>query len=183
MNKQSLSLIVLFFALVLTACAQQKKTTGSDAVSTPSAAHGKTTKTKVSKTAPTVSYMSMERTACFGKCPTYTVEIYNTGLIRYTSRMFTEHEGVYEKNVGAAQTQSLLSQYSQNRIDTCSDRYESYIQDLPGIIYVFKYGKTTKKIMNAEFGPEYLKKLSLKVDELAKVDNTWKKVADKPKDN
>lgn len=179
MNKQSLSLAILFFALVLTACAQQKKTTaGSTQNATPAA--GKTATTKVSKTAPSISYMSMERTACFGKCPTYTVEVYNTGLVRYTSRMFTEYEGVYEKNVGATHAQSLLSQFSQNRIDTCSERYDSYIQDLPGIIYVFKYGKTTKKIMNAEFGPDYLQKLSKQVDELAKVDNTWKKIADKP---
>jgi len=177
MNKQSLGLFSLFLMLVLTACAQQKKTTAT----TANASSQATTK-KASKKAPAISYMSMQRTACFGKCPTYVVEVYSTGLLRYTSGMFTEREGVFEKTVDASKAQALLNEFSKNRVDTCSESYTAYIQDLPGIIYTFKYGKTTKKIMNAEFGPEFLKKLSKQVDELTTVDDTWKKVADKPKE-
>ncbi len=179
MNKQSLGLAIMLFAVVLTACAQQKKTTADKAAVTGNPITEKTK--KVPKRPPAINYMAMERTACFGKCPTYMVELYSTGLVRYTSRMFTEHEGVFEKNVGAEKTQSLMDQFSKNRVDTCSENYNALIQDLPGIVYTFKYGKTTQKIYNANFGPDYLNKLSKKVDELAQIDNTWKKVADQPK--
>ena len=174
MKKQLTVFTALLLVIAISACAQQKKTT-----TTTKTTSSKTTKTKVSKSAPVISYMSMDRTACFGKCPSYKLEVYNTGLVRYTSIMFTEYEGVYEKNVGAIKTTALLSHFSKNSVDTCSETYQNSIPDVPGLIYSFKYGSTTKKIFNAHFGPDYLKDMAAKVDEIGKVDGTWKKVADK----
>src|SRR5688572_29957955 len=41
----------------------------------------------------------MGRSACFGKCPTYTIEVFETGMLRYTGKSFVDYEGVYEKNL------------------------------------------------------------------------------------
>jgi hypothetical protein len=175
MKKQLSGITALLFVIAISACAQTKSTTKTTATTT------KTTKTKVAKNAPAISYLAMNRTACFGKCPAYKVEVYSDGLVRYSSQMFTEYEGVYEKNVGAAKAQAVLSLYSKNRVDTCQGDYKNIIPDIPGLVYEFKYGKTTKKIYNAHFGPEFLQTNAGKVDEIAKVDNTWKKVADQKK--
>lgn len=134
-------------------------------------------KTSMTK-AKTISYMSMERTACFGRCPMYKVEIYNTGLVRYTGRQFVDYTGVYEYNIGAAKAKALLKQYADKRVDTCSQFYDSNIADLPGIMYNFKINGKDKEISNAHFGPKFLDNLAIEVDKNVKPDKNWKKVKD-----
>lgn len=160
-NFFSLSLLLV---IVLTACAQSKKTASK----------------ATSKAAPKTEYVSMERTACFGTCPSYVVEVYKDGLVRFTSRHFTEYEGMYEKNIGVANATALLKEFDTHRVDTCQDEYPQMIADLPGLIYEIKYaGNKEKRIHQAHFGPVFLKDLADKIDKVSKVDYTWKKVEDR----
>ena len=132
-----------------------------------------------------VDYMKMLRSSCFGKCPSYTVEVYRNGLVRYTGRLFVPDTGVYEKNIGAGQAQALLSRVKEYRVDTLKDSYELRIADLPGLNYTFKYGNKTKQVNNAHFGPLFLKSLANEVDdvigrmdknEAPKLGAGWKKI-------
>lgn len=125
-----------------------------------------------------ISYIRMQRSACFGRCPVYWVEVYKNGLVRYSGQRFTEHQGVYEKNIGTANTAALFKLFGSYHVDTCKRNYEVLISDLPGIYYKIMMGKKTKRIDNAHFGPSFLKELSKSVDSLAIVDGSWKKVAD-----
>jgi len=125
-----------------------------------------------------ISYVKMNRTACFGRCPVYSVEIYPTGLVRYSGQYFTDHQGVYETNIGKTKAQNLMKQFEKYRVDTCKNQYESRIADLPGIVFNIKYGKTNKRINNAHFGPDFLRTLAANVDSLSQVNSHWKKTAD-----
>lgn len=125
-----------------------------------------------------ISYIKMNRTACFGRCPVYSVEIYQNGLVRYSGELFTDHQGVYEKNIGKTKAQNLMKQFAKYRVDTCSNQYTSRIADLPGILFNIKYGSTTKRINNAHFGPDFLRTLAADVDSLSQVNSSWKKKAD-----
>ena len=168
--KKNILGITALLVIVLTACAQQKKNTANNTTA------GKTAVS--TKQAKQLNYVGMERTACFGRCPAYLIELYPDGLVRYTSRNFTEYEGIYEKNVGEAKTQEIITDFKNYRVDTCKDKYEAYVQDLPGIIYKFRYGNIEKRIGNAEFGPDFLKTMANKIDKIGLPDNTWKKVGD-----
>jgi len=132
---------------------------------------------KASKT-PSVTYVKMERTACFGRCPAYMVEIYKNGLIRYTGRQFTEYTGVYESNIGSKEATKLLKKFADNRVDTCREVYDNNIPDLPGLYFGFKINGKDKTIANASFGPKYFGTLSNEVDKYAKPGIGWKKVSD-----
>lgn len=125
-----------------------------------------------------ISSVKMNRTACFGRCPVYSVEIYPTGLVRYSGALFTNHIGVYETNIGKTKAQHLMKEFSMYRVDTCKNQYENRIVDLPGIIFNIKYGKTNKRINNAHFGPMFLRTLADHVDSLSQVNDSWKKKAD-----
>lgn len=164
--KFQFSALVLAVMLFFTACTAQKKSASSD-----------------------LSYVSMQRTACFGKCPVYKLEIYKDGLVRYTAIQFTPDSGVYEKNIGEEKAQKLLNSFAAHRPDTLQKEYNMPIADLPGINIVFKKGNTVKEVRNAEFGPMFLKELSLEMDELVKenpgalpeIDRSWKKISNSPK--
>lgn len=152
--------------LVMTACAQSKKmksqgTSSASAVKTPA-----------------VHYVSMERTACFGQCPTYKIEMFEDGRVVYEGRMFAKPQGTYEKNIGAEKVKAIFDKFEYYRADTCKKEYEMLISDLPGLTYEIKLDNETKQINNAHFGPGFLKELANKIDQNVKPDDSWKKTAD-----
>lgn len=166
--KRNLLGIFMVFALVLTACAGPKKITSK----------------------PDVTYMKMWRTSCFGRCPSYSVEVYKNGLVRYTGILFVPDSGIYEKNIGTAKAAELLKKFNTHRVDTLQNNYDVQISDLPGINYTFTYGKTTKQVRNGHFGPYFLKELAVEVDgvinradknEAPKLTGGWKKISSTPK--
>ncbi len=132
---------------------------------------------KASKT-PSITYVKIERTACFGRCPAYMVEIYKNGLIRYTGRQFTEYTGVYESNIGSKEATKLLKKFADNRVDTCREVYDNNIPDAPGLYYGFKINGVEKNIANASFGPKFLGNLANEIDNHAKPGIGWKKISD-----
>lgn len=133
---------------------------------------------KATNSTKTISYLSMERTACFGRCPSYMVEIYKNGLVRYTGRQFTTYLGVYERNIGTTKAKKILNEYAVRKVDTCKDVYENYIADLPGLMYSFVINGKKKEVINAGFGPKYFEMLSQDIDKIAQPGVGWKKVAD-----
>ncbi len=112
--------------------------------------------------------IALRHTGCFGRCPDYSIEVHRNGTITYTGRMFVLDSGVYTKKVGTKKTLPIIEQAEAFRLDTCKDRYESLVPDLPGIVYTIKYKSTTKMILNANFGPAVLGELREKIDGLVK---------------
>lgn len=135
-----------------------------------------------------LSYLQMWRTSCFGQCPSYKIEVFDDGLVRYSGSHFTEI-GVFEKNISAAAAKKILAGYKAKQVDTLRDKYDMPIQDLPGIQYTFKYDNTIKQVYNAEFGPQFLREMANELDKLVnkeeggapRMDDSWKKISDHPK--
>ncbi len=144
------------------------------------ARHHKRKKKKKPQTQEVLS-VSMHRTACFGRCPQYKIEVKGDGTATYTAIRFNPDTGVYTKNIGAAKAKEIIDQVKLYRVDTCSNFYENRIQDLPGLIFTIQYRDSTKNIRGANFGPGFLKAIANTLDEAAKkTDDSWKRV-DKPK--
>ncbi|RYE24117.1 MAG: hypothetical protein EOP51_08385 [Sphingobacteriales bacterium] len=180
--KRNLLSISLLIAIAFTACAQQKKATTKGTTNTGSTQTTTEAKEAVPESAGKITTLKMTRGACFGKCPSYTIELHADGSAIYTSQMFTQYEGTFEKNVGAAKVQALFKEFEAKRTDTCGT-YKSMIPDLPPLHYNIQFEKKQVEIRNATFGPKYLAELSKKVDDLTKVDGTWKKTAEAQKQN
>lgn len=157
--KKSILVIILFLAFVQIANAMYRK------------------KKKVQKPVH-ITFVSMHRTACFGRCPDYTIEIHADGTAKYFGYMFTQHQGVYEKKLDNAQVAALFKQFETYRVDTCKDNYVMRVTDVPGIIFNLEYDGKEKKINNANFGPPFLPELARLVDNTANINSTWKKIAD-----
>lgn len=127
---------------------------------------------------PVITHLGMERTPCFGRCPSYLLEVKDDGMVRYYGYMFTQHSGIYEIGIGP-QAASLLKEFAAYRPDTCKDEYELPIADLPGINYTITFSNNeTKTIRNAHFGPAFLKNYAQKLDQTLQVDDSWRVIAD-----
>lgn len=161
MKKINTFLLLSFLSLALAACANNKNLNRSS-----------------TKHHAPLEYLQMERTACFGKCPVYSIELYNDGRIIYTGKRFIEDSGRYEKNIGKAAVAKIFKQFDAYRADTCKASYELMIQDLPGISYQYSRNDEMKTIQNAHFGPGYLRHLANDIDSLGYYPShkTWKKI-------
>lgn len=164
--KKNLFIILPILIISLLACAQSRKATSKTTVKQPDFSH-----------------ILMKRTPCFGKCPIYSVELFKSGRLIYTGMRFVKDSGMYEKNIGAAQAQAIFDEYRKYRMDTCSERYELPVADLPGIYYSYTINGEESHIVNANFGPDFLKILAQKMDEIGYTDidhSKWKQItADK----
>jgi len=159
---RKIALVVLFIAAsvaVFAKAGRKKKTSGNDIVS-----------------------IQVHRTACFGRCPEYKIEINSNGNTTYRAIRFNEDSGTYRKSIGTTKAMTVLNEFKKYHVDTCSAMYENRIPDVPGIIYIIKYknGKT-QTIHNAHFGPQFLRDLAQLMDEAGKkTDNSWKKLSGNP---
>lgn len=127
-----------------------------------------------------ISSVTMRRTACFGRCPEYKIEITRNGQVTYTGIRNVKDTGVYTRNIGYIKAMQIISKLNNNKVDTCRNLYDNRIPDLPGIIYQVAYKDSTKRISNAEWGPAYLKEIAEQIDAIGKpTDKTWKKVKNK----
>lgn len=160
--KKNLFIILPVLILSFMACAQSKKAP-----------------TKTSPKQPDFEYVLMQRTACFGKCPIYNIELFKDGTLKYTGIRFIKDSGMYEKNIGMANAEKIFDEFRKYRVDTCSGQYDLPIADLPGIYYNYTVNGEERKIANAHFGPKFLKELANKMDEIGYTDidhSKWKKI-------
>lgn len=161
MKKNSLS-ILLICIIAFAACAGQKKTTN----------HAGQKNAAID-----MQYAQMWRSACFGHCPEYKIEVYKDGLVRYTGIRFVTDSGIYEKNIGTEKAAELLGLFVTYRVDTCKENYENIIPDLPGLGYTLRYNGKQKNIRNASFGPTFLAFIAKQWDSKIRIDTTWEKVS------
>ena len=138
-------------------------------------------KTPVAATTPAITSVSITHTACFGRCPNYTVTIDDKGMVTYEGKRFTTFTGTYRNNAGASVTLPILKQFEQYRADTCHS-YETRIPDVPCINYNLTVNGKVQTVYNANFGPSFLRILADDIGQISAVDSSWTKIADGPKD-
>lgn len=126
--------------------------------------------------------VTMQRTACYGRCPEYKIEMDRYGNVNYTGIRNVSDTGMFTKNIGYPATMTILDKLNKNKVDTCRKLYETRIPDLPGIMYTITYKDSTKRILAAEWGPAYLKETAEDMDKIGKpTDKTWKRIKAKKK--
>lgn len=110
------------------------------------------------------TYIKMERTACYGRCPVYTIEIFSNGKIKYTGTRNVANIGTFNYKVSAQKVKGIFSYIENNKITSLKNVYEEIASDLPRLNMKFLISKKIKNIQNAEAGPKYLEVIASKVD-------------------
>lgn len=163
---------LLFFCASITvvACAQTRKTTGTEAAS-PAAQQAPPVATPF-------DWVMISRGACYGRCPIYSVKIMPDGLIQYYGKRFVKYPGMYEKQLDPKEVTDIFEHFQTYRIDTSKDNYTSHVADLPTLTVEYSRNGEKRTITNANFGPGALRMIAEEIDALAQVDETWKKTGD-----
>ena len=80
------------------------------------------------KASPVIVY---SKGPCFGKCPIFTMTIYNTGLVKYYGRRYTTKNGKHEKMLDKAAYTDLVKSFRKNRFWRFDDTYGMDLVDAP----------------------------------------------------
>jgi len=114
--------------------------------------------------------LSMERTPCFGRCPVYSIRIYENGLFVYDTKKFTDTSACRYSLLSKEELAGLKQKFSDMNFFQFEDKYPADKRtptDLPSCILFFNNGKQQKTIIDKRWDtPETLTQLELAVDNL-----------------
>ncbi|GAB5417365.1 MAG: hypothetical protein Crog4KO_29470 [Crocinitomicaceae bacterium] len=174
MKKLYYILPILLFAFVVQACKSSKEAMDpKDSVS-----EAPTEATEVAtEESPVVTnddtertlFASIERTPCFGRCPTYTLKIYSDGFVEFDGIRDVDMLGKYTTSITQEQMDAILEQANDIAFFSFEDEYDDgMITDLPSTTTtVVKDGKT-KSVMRRHGYPKRLLLLENSIEALIK---------------
>ena len=110
----------------------------------------------------------LQRTACFGRCPIYTLSFYKDGTAIYKGEKWVEKEGLYKSRISKSKLNNIISKAKEVGFYEMDNQYDNeYVTDLPSTITTLKGESGFKVVANRYEGPELLLELEKLIDELA----------------
>jgi hypothetical protein len=122
-----------------------------------------------------VSEISLERTICFGTCPSYRVTIKRDGAVEYDGKEFVAQKGLKTSKISDGNFLKLESKIRATHFFDLEDEYimehvgnaSVAITDLPTTIVTVKAGGRIKKIEDYLGAPKKLKELEDLIETVA----------------
>jgi len=123
---------------------------------------------------PSTVVITIERTACYGACPVYSLEITGDGTVTYQGRQFVRVTGKQTAKISPEDVRQLVAEFERIRYFDLQNIYAAHITDLPSTTTSIRIGERFKKVIDHYGGPDELKNLEDRVDEVAGSDR-WVK--------
>ncbi|HMN06335.1 MAG TPA: DUF6438 domain-containing protein [Flavobacteriales bacterium] len=122
-------------------------------------------------------YFYMERTPCYGTCPSYRLTIRRDGSALYEGGRFAPREGRYAAHVDAAMMEALAQAVEKSGFYAMDDVYDMPITDLPSTIIRMHADARDKKVVGRVGAPIAFRNLGIELEELL-AGIEWTRVAD-----
>jgi len=155
-------ILILLFTSLLFSCKNAEKTTENTifAIENP----------VISKSPVVLKeslFLTMERTPCFGKCPTYKIMIFNTGNVIFEGFSNTKYIGKYKQQLTRTQLKEIQQMMDEIDILGMKDVYDSNVTDFPStILFLVSNNTHKKKILDRVDAPASLKQFEKLIDSL-----------------
>ena len=106
--------------------------------------------------------ISLEKTACFGRCPVFKIIIYSNGECLYNGIKFVKKSGEYNLKINKREIDEILSQAKEIGFDNLKNEYSERITDLPTTYIMIN----NKKIKDYYGAPTELKDLEKLIESM-----------------
>lgn len=111
-------------------------------------------------------FASIHRTPCYGKCPSYKVQIFESGYAVYDGMMFVEKRGRFEAWFDKEKMQLLIDKAKELGYFEMKAKYDDNVTDLPSCTTTLNAGGKRKTVYNRYGGPESLREFEKIFDQL-----------------
>ena len=106
--------------------------------------------------------ISLEKTACFGRCPVFKIIIYSNGEALYNGQKFVKKVGEYDLKVSKREIDKILSKAKKIGFNNLKNEYSERITDLPTTYIMIN----NKKIKDYYGAPSKLKDLEKMIENI-----------------
>ena len=106
--------------------------------------------------------ISLEKTACFGRCPVFKVIIYDNGVALYNGQKFVKKVGEHNLKVSKREIDKILSKAKKIGFNNLKNEYSERITDLPTTYIMIN----NKKIKDYYGAPSKLKDLEKMIENI-----------------
>lgn len=90
--------------------------------------------------------ISIERTACFGTCPIYTLTVDSSGLLDFYGKRFTEMNGNWSNHIDKTEVDDFFNWIENENLNQYKNNYPSDYTDLPSVILTYTTIENVKVI-------------------------------------
>lgn len=119
------------------------------------------------QTVPDDFVITLQRTACFGTCPSYKVSVDSAGRVTYDGSEFVRVKGRQDTRVPLSGVAALVATVDRIGFFELDDSYAAPVTDHPTVFVTVRSGGRTKRISDYVSGPKDLKTLEQQIDEVA----------------
>ena len=111
--------------------------------------------------------IKLEKTACYGPCPVYSVIIYGDGTVIYDGINHVDNIGKNTYHIAKDDIDDLIELIYDVNYFSLKDRYEALHTDDSTVITSVKINDDAKTVANyGHYGPDRLHKIEKKIDDL-----------------
>lgn len=119
--------------------------------------------------------ISLQKTACKGKCPVYKLEIYNSGELKFEGKSNVENIGSFSMKITKEKVDELVEKFIAANFFEFEDEYTSKVTDLPSTYLTFTHNNKTKRVRDYHGAPEQLRELEKLIEAFVNSEN-WQKI-------
>lgn len=117
-------------------------------------------------------FFKMERTPCFGQCPVYTLNIYQSGYAELEGRRFFDYVGTFTTRFTESEMVQIKEWANAANYWQLKHVYDAPVTDLPSTTTVLIIDKASNWVYNRMDAPEGLREFETNVETLIK-DKQW----------
>jgi len=121
--------------------------------------------------------------SCFGKCPVFTMTIYNSGLVKFNGRVYTTMNGKHEMLLDKKKYAELVKKFRDNKFWRFDDAYGMDLVDAATVTLSFSDKGKNKTVKGKSGFPDKLKELTSALEELIKDKEAWVMVGQPQRSN
>ncbi len=110
--------------------------------------------------------VAMEKSPCFGRCPVYSMKVYQNGVASYDGKQFSELEGLHVKRISNAALSELKSTLADANLFRFQDAYRSRLPDLQSVKITYYTEDRYKSIIGKDGRPEPVLKIQELLEEI-----------------
>lgn len=118
-------------------------------------------------TSPENVTITMDRTACFGACPDYSLVIYGNGTVHYDGHRYVSVTGKQTATIPQEDVNRLVRKSIEIGYFGLRDSYTEPVTDLPTTTTSVTIDGLTKKIVDYAGAPSSLKDFERMIDEIS----------------
>lgn len=110
---------------------------------------------------------TLEKGPCYGRCPVFTLTIYENGVVTYEGKRFTEREGLHYRKLDKKEIAEIQEKFRQADFFSFQRVYPSRLPDLATVTLTFSEDNKSWSVMGKDGRPDKVVALENFLDKIA----------------